>query len=534
MAALQPENPKRKNDKAQIDATGRWVLVATISASSMAFFMQSALNIAIPTIQTDLGASGADAIWIVNVYQLVLSALLLVGGSLGDHYGRKRVYSIGIGIFVVASIACGFAPTSEILIAARAVQGIGGAMMVPGSLAIISAYFDSGTRGRAIGLWSAIVTAASALAPVLGGVLADIGLWRLILFVVAPFGLASLWALIQHVPESRDEEAPPQLDYLGGVLIILALGGIVFGATEIGRTSNFTDPTSLIAIIVGFVALGLFIVVEQRSDHPLVSLKLFQSRTFTGVNLQTLILYGALAGAITFLPWNLQQIQGYSATVAGFAGLPISILLTIMSGWAGSLVDRVGPRPPLIIGPTIVGFGFAALAIPGVTTGPSQYFVTFLPGILLIGFGMGVTVAPLTTTALGSVPQHNSGVASAINNLMSRASGSLAVALMGGLMLGSFTTMVMDFSVEANLPPEAEQTLIVNSQDLGNTQVPANLSESQTATVENAINWAFVQTFRIIVLITAVLCWLSALVAAWLIEPELAPPPELLKEAASD
>lgn len=520
---MTTEKPKREQ-QGIFDATGRWVLFATISASSMAFIMQSALNVALPTIQQTFGASGADQVWIINAYQLLLSAFLLLGGSLGDLYGRKRIYMAGIILFTAACVACGLAPNTGVLIAARAVQGIGGALMIPGSLAILSAYFDESVRGRAIGTWSAYTTGASLLAPLLGGALADAGLWRAIFFLCVPLAAIAIYALTSHVPESRDEEATRQIDYAGIALIAVALMGIVYGTTEIGRGGqlDFSNPTPFVTVGIGIVSLIAFIIVEARSDHPMMPLRLFRSRTFSGVNVLTLFLYGALGVAFFFVPLNFQQIQGYTAIEAGLSTMPITLALMFISPRAGMLIDRVGPRPPLIAGPVIVGFGFAALGLVGVTNGPSDYWTTYFPGFLIIGIGMGITVAPLTTAALGSVPQHNAGVASAINNLMSRASGALATAILGGLALISFAGNIEANMVELDLSPEAEVQLMENAQELAGTQPPEIITdEAQVAAVEMAIDEAFVGTFQLMVFIAAAMSWISALVVFFTVAPVL-------------
>ncbi|MCA9913781.1 MAG: MFS transporter [Anaerolineae bacterium] len=529
------EKPKKKRS-GQFDATGRWVIVATVSASSMAFIMQSALNVAIPPIQDDLGATGADVVWIVNAFPLLLSALILLGGALGDLYGRKRVYLLGILIFTGACIAGGLATSTELLIAARAAQGIGGALMVPGSLAIISAYFDDKTRGLAIGTWSTFTTAASILAPVGGGFLADAGLWRAIFFICIPLALLSIYALLTHVPESRDEEMPQVLDIPGAVLITLSLGGIIYGATELGRsgTTNIVEnPIPLVTIGIGLVAMVVFFFVERNSDHPLVPLRLFKSRTFLGANLMTLFLYGALAGALFFMPLNLQQIQGYSATVSGLATLPVTIGIMALSPFMGRLVDRAGPRLPMTLGPLIVGAGFLALALPGVTAGAADYWLTFFPGLVILGIGMGFVVAPLTTAALGSVPQRNSGVASGINNFMSRASGALTQAILGGIALIVFASTLQASVMSMEIPSEAETQLMQNAEDFGNTTVPQSLGDEMGSQVSSAIDWAFVQTFRLMMVIAAGLCFLSAGLAGALVQKELKPPAELLNQPVS-
>jgi len=454
-------------------------------------------------------------------------------GALGDLYGRKRIYILGILIFTGSCVIGGLSQTTEVLIFARAIQGIGGALMVPGSLAIISAYFDDDTRGLAIGTWSMFTTGASILAPTAGGLLADAGLWRAIFFLCVPLAAISLYALLTHVPESRDEDMPQVLDIPGAVLITLALGGIIFGATEVGRSGAFDvseNPLPIIAIVIGIVALIAFYFVERRSDHPLVPLRLFISRTFLGANLMTLFLYGALAGALFFLPLNLQQIQGYSATISGLASLPVTLGIIFMSPWMGRLVDRRGPRLPMTLGPVTVGIGFLALAIPGVTGGAGDYWLTYFPGLVIMGLGMGFVVAPLTTAALGSVPQRNSGVASGINNFMSRASGALTQAILGGIALIAFTTVLQGSVNLLDVSPEAEAQVMENSADFGNTTVPDGLSDEIAAEMASAIDWAFVQTFRQMMVIAALLCFLSAGLAALLVQKELKPPPELMQK----
>jgi len=520
---MSKEKPKR--DSHRLDDTGRWVLFATISASSMAFISGSALGVALPAIQRDLGASGGDLLWIVNAFALLLAALMLVGGSLGDHFGRKRIYMIGIVIFTIASVLSGFAPSPQFLIAARAIQGIGGALMVPGSLAIISAYFDSNTRGQAIGLWSSTTSLMAIAGPVLGGVLAENGLWRVIFFINVPLAVLALWALWSHVPESYDEEAAPELDYTGAVLVTAGMAGITFGAIGIGEVgqAGFTRPDLMGSLIGGIVLLFVFVFWERRSKHPMLSLRLFKSRTFTGANLLTLMLYGALGLALFFLPLNLVQVQGYGETITGFTLLPMMGLLIVMSPRMGGFVDKYGPRLPLIIGPLVVAAAFVALAIPGVTKGPATYWWTYFPGTVLLGLGMGMVVAPLTTSVMGAVPQHYAGVASGVNNAMSRSSQVLATSIMGGIALLVFTGALLNNVEPLSLSQEIQQELAAASQDLGNTTVPQSLDESTAAEVESAIDKAFVAMFRVMALTAAGMSVLSAVFGAILIEKELVP-----------
>ncbi len=494
----------------------KWVLVATISASSMASIGSSALNVALPALQRDLQVSGTELLWIVNAFALFLSALILVGGSLGDHYGRKRIFTLGIILFSVASLACGLAPNTFILILARAVQGIGGALMVPGSLAILSASFPSDRRGAAIGLWSTFSALMIALGPVLGGWLASQDLWRLVFFLNIPLAVVTLFALTR-VPESKDESAPEELDTAGSLLATLALAGLTYSfiqAPEFG----FDDWRIITGLVAGAVLFAAFIVVEARSDHPLVPLRLFRSRTFSGANLLTLFLYGALGSTLFFLPLNLIQVQGYPEQIAGLTLLPFVLLLTLMSRWAGGLVDQIGARIPLTVGPIIAGVGVFLFALPGVTDGPQDFWLTFLPPILVLGLGMGITVAPLTTAVMGAAPEESSGTASGINNAVSRSASVLAVAVLGAVALISFKASLADSTRDLGLPPAAQTALDEEARDLGGAAVPDGLAPETAAEVSAAIKMSFVEAFRRVMVISAVLCWLSALLAAVLVE----------------
>lgn len=530
-----------------IDHTGRWLLLATVTASGMGFIAQSALNPALPVIQTDLEASGADLLWIVNAYQLLLGALILVGGSLGDHFGRKRIYMLGIVVFGAASLLCGIAPNTQSMIGARLLQGIGGALMIPGSLAMIAAYFEGRARGQAIGIWSSFSTMMSLAGPILGGWLAGAGLWRGVFFINLPLAVVSLVILLLFVPESKDEEMPPGLDYLGALLITLGLAGIVYGFTEIGREGlrdGLGDSTNLLALFGGIGMLIAFLRVEATSKHPLMPLHLFNSRTFSGANLLTLLLYGALACELFFVPLNLIQVQGYTPLAAGVATLPITILLILMSPWAGGLVERIGPRLPLIFGPVIVGVGFLGLSLPGIPDVssyvalpaidalglsetrilPTSYFTSFFPALVVFGIGLGITVAPLTTTVMGSVPKHNAGVASGINNAVSRASGVLAIAVMGGITLIVFS-IILNGKVDAlDLPESARTQLEAEAANLANATVPEQLDAEQAAAVQRAIDESFVNTFKVIMLICAGLSIKAGLLAALFVEPRLPDP----------
>ncbi|NLX10310.1 MAG: MFS transporter [Chloroflexi bacterium] len=511
------------------ERTGRWVLFSTILASSMAFIDSSALSVALAALQDDLNATGAQLIWVVNAYLLFLASLMLIGGSLGDHYGRKKIFTLGIVIFALSSLAAGLSPSVEVLIGARAVQGVGGALMVPGSLAIITAVIQSGDRGKAIGIWSAVSTITTIGGPILGGILAGAGLWRFVFFINLPLAALALYGL-QHVPENRDENAPNRIDYPGTVLTVLGMAGMTYSLIEMGDRgvrAALGDPLIVIAFLTGVLALIVFVFVEYRSPHPLVPLRLFRSRTFAGANLMTAFLYGALYGALVFLPLNLIQIQGYDASIAGLVFLPFDIMLAVLSPWAGSLMDRIGPRIPLTVGPAIVGVAFLLLAAPGLTAGPSDYWTTYLPGILVFGVGMGITVAPLTTAVMSAVPSTQSGTASGINNAVTRLSQALATAALGAVALTVFTGALADRTTGLDLSPAMQQEVEAQGRRLADAEPPADLSTEQQAQVQSAIDRSFVEMFRVVLIIAAAMAFLSAILAGILVESNPAPPEEV-------
>src|SRR2546429_1596931 len=353
---------------------GRWVLIATTLASSMAFIDSTVVNVALPALQTNLNATIVDVQWVIEAYSLLLSALLLVGGSLGDHYGRRRVFLVGVALFALASTWCGLAPDIHQLIAARAAQGLGAALLVPGSLAIISSSFAENERGRAIGTWSGFSAITTAIGPVMGGWLIEHLSWRAVFFINLPIALLVILIALRHVADTSDKENT-RVDWVGAILAATGLGALVYGLIESSRL-GFSDQSVVIVLIAAGVLLIVFLFVEARISQPMLPLTLFRVRTFTGVNLLTFLLYGALGGTLFFLPLNLIQIQHYSATAAGAVLLPFILIISLLSRWSGGLVVSYGPKLPLLIGSLTAASGYLLFMLP--TVGGS-YWINFFP-----------------------------------------------------------------------------------------------------------------------------------------------------------
>jgi EmrB/QacA subfamily drug resistance transporter len=493
-------------------ARQRWILAATILGSSMVFIDGTVVNVALPALQANLNATAVDVQWVVEAYALFLAALLLLGGSLGDHLGRKRIYAIGVVVFAAASVWCGLAPSIAQLIIARAVQGIGGALLVPGGLAIISASFAEEERGRAIGTWSGSTAMTTALGPVLGGWLIEHVSWRAVFFLNLPLALIVLALVLFFVPESRDEEEKGKLDLKGAALATISLGAIVYGLIESSRL-GFKSPIVLIALVGGAIISAAFVFVEARAKSPMMPLALFRSANFTGANLLTLFLYAALAGTLFFLPLNLIQVQGYTATAAGASSLPFILIMFLLSRWSGGLVKRYGSRLPLIVGPIIASAGFALFMRPGVG---GSYWKTFFPAMLVLGVGMAVSVAPLTTTVMNSVKQSRVGIASGVNNAVSRTAGLLSVAVLGLIMFHTFNGCLDRRLDQTAVPIEIRKTLDAQRTRLAAMEIPSNTNEETRPAIKQAVNECFVFGFRRLMLVGAVLALMSSLMA-WLV-----------------
>ena len=483
-----------------------WTLIAAILGSSMAFMDGTIATVALPAIARDLSATAAQLQWVVESYSLLLSSLVLVGGSLGDRFGRRRIFGIGVATFAAASAGCGMAQTIGQLIALRALQGIGAALLVPGSLALISAAYPERDRGRAIGTWSGSSGITAALGPILGGWLIEHQSWRWAFFINMPLAAAVLALLWSRVAESRDEHATGRIDWPGAMLASAGLGAIVYGLIEI-PARGWSSPVILIALIGGVLSLGAFVWLEATVPSPMLPLGVFRSRMFSGTNLLTLLLYAALGGALFFLPLNLIQVQGYSATAAGAALVPLIAIMFTLSRWAGGLVARYGSRGPLILGPAIAAAGFALLGLPAVG---GHYWSTFLPGIVVLGFGMVMTVAPLTTTVMSSVGQEQAGVASGINNAVARTAGLMAVAVLG-IVVGTVFSNRLQTRLEGRpIPVAARQSLLDQRTKWAGAQVPADVSDGQRAVIRRDIDESFVAGFRVAMFASALLALLAA------------------------
>jgi EmrB/QacA subfamily drug resistance transporter len=402
---------------------GRWVLLVTVLGSGLVALDATVVNIALPAIGQDFGASLTSLQWIVNAYSLTLAGLLLLGGSLGDRYGRRRLVVFGILWFAVASLICALAPNSSSLIGARALQGIGAALLTPGSLAIIETTFHPEDRSVAIGAWSGLGGVMIAIGPVVGGYLTTAMSWRLIFFINLPFAALAAWAAMKHLPESRHETAAVQLDYVGAVLAALGLGGVIFALTV--GPDGWGTPIVIATGVGGIIALVSFVLVERSSRHPLLPLEIFRSRQLTAANAITFLIYGALGGALFLLPIQLQRVVGLSALESGSALIPMTILLLVLSPLAGRFAQRTGPRLPMTVGPFVAAVGLALLVRVGSSGG---YWLTILPGVVVFGLGLSITVAPLTATVLAAAGPERAGIASAINNEVARAAGLIAVA----------------------------------------------------------------------------------------------------------
>ena len=492
-------------------AARRGTLVAAILGSSMAFIDGTVVNVALPAVQRDLNASAFDAQWVIESYALFLASLLLAGGALGDRFGRRRIFMIGVGLFTVASVACGLSGTVTQLIVARAIQGAAAALLVPGSLALISAAFPEAQRGRAIGTWSAFSGITAAVGPVVGGFLVDHYSWAWAFLVNVPIGVVLLVVCAAKVPERRGMPSAGRIDVPGALLATAGLAGVVYAFIE--APSRGWDAAVLGAALAGVVALGLFVRVEATSRAPMLPLHLFRKRSFAGANLLTLLLYAALGGGLYFFPLNLIQVQGYGATAAGAAMLPFIVIMFMLSRWSGQLVDTFGPKVPLVAGPAVAAVGFALFAMPGIG---DNYWLTFFPAVCVLGLGMTITVAPLTTTVMNSVGPDLAGVASGVNNAVSRVAALLAIAAFSVVLAWAFDATLSRRLASIEVPPDALVSLQAQRQKLAGIVIPAGVDETTASALRQAVGESFVAGFRWVMLLCAALALLSAS-SAWLL-----------------
>lgn len=406
------------------------MLTATILGSGMASLDGTVVNVALPRIGADLGAGLTALQWTVNAYTLTLAGLLLLGGSLGDRLGRRRIYLLGVLAFTVASAGCALAPDAGVLIGMRAVQGVGGALLTPGSLAILQAVFRREDRAEAVGTWSGLGGVATAVGPVLGGVLVGVAPWgwRLVFLINIPVAALVIWSSTRFIPETRDEQAAGRLDVPGVLLAATGLALVVYALTE-GPKRHWA-AAAIVCLVLGVALLGCFLAVEARIAAPVMPLGLFADRNFAATNAVTLVVYAALSGSLFLIPVQLQRASGYSPVAAGSALLPVTVVMLALSARMGRLAQRIGPRLPMTVGPIVAGVGLALLVRVGAD---ASYLADVLPAVVVFAFGLSATVAPLTATVLASAPGHQVGVASAINNDVARVAGLLAVAVLPGL-----------------------------------------------------------------------------------------------------
>jgi EmrB/QacA subfamily drug resistance transporter len=483
-------------------------LLLTILGTGMAYLDQTALNVALPAIQRDLRTDVAGLQWVSDIYILALAAPMLIGGALGDRYGRVRVYVGGVILFVVASALGAFAPSIELLVAARAVQGLGGALLIPGSFALINTGFAADRRGRAMGIWGAFSPLVTLSGPLVGGWLVDNASWRAVFLLNLPLGVIAALAA-RFVPESRDDSATGPLDWPGVLTLLVGLGSLLFGLIE-GGHFGWGHPAVVAALIIGVAGLVMFVIVERRSPAqagpapaPLLPLWTLRNRTFVGVNTLTLIHYFAMSSVFFFFTLNLQQAQRFSAFQAGLMQLPIPIILVLMSNPMGRLIDRIDPRRIIAVGVLLNALGFVLYGLPGLD---GSYWLTFFPAQIVFGLGLGCLVVPLTAVAINALGRQGSGIASGLNASVTRIAQMLAIAIFGVMMVSSFRAALDARTAELPLEAAARAQLMTETRNLGATQPPAGLSPELTQFVDTAVRLAFVDSFR-------QMMWLSAVIA---------------------
>ena len=487
----------------------RFTIIATILGSVVVFLDATVVNVALPVISDDLGTGLADQQWVVEAYLLALVALLLVGGSLGDQFGRRRIFIIGLGLFGVTSVFCGIAPSSGVLIASRGLQGLAGALLVPGSLAILAATFEGAERGKAVGTWTAWTGIATVIGPAGGGALIEALSWRAIFLVNVPLIVVTMWIAHRCVRESVDPDADRHIDWLGIVMSAVGLGLPVFALIQ-QPTLGWGDPMVFGSLIAGIVIFALFLVWESRYRHAILDLSLFKVRNFAITNIETLVVYAGLFGAFFFITLFLQQTAGYSPIGAGLATTPVSVVMFVLSPRFGRMSTGIGPRVPMSIGPVIGGIGLLMLMRVG---SDPNYLTEVFPALLVFGVGLSATVAPLTATALNSVEERHVGIASGINNGVSRVAGLLAIAILGALIAGKFTSTIDDNLAGKQLSPQAERAVSdAKDKPLGAADT-ADLAAVEATTVDHAVTDASTQSFHLGVAAGGILMIIGGVIA---------------------
>jgi EmrB/QacA subfamily drug resistance transporter len=495
------------------------VLAAAVIGSTIASIDESVVNVALPRIESELHTTLAAMQWVINAYTLCMSALLLVGGAAADRFGRRLMFIVGVSAFAAASVVCGVAPGIGVLIGARAIQGVGAALLIPCALALIGAAYDEKERGAAIGIWAGASAISAGAAPLLGGWLIDHASWRAIFLINPLAAIPTLWIAWRHVPESRDPDARPGIDWRGALLAFLGLGSLVYGLIA-SSSLRWQDPTVIGPAAAGAVLLIAFVLTERSSASPMMPLELFHSRRFSGINLLTLLLYGALGAAFFFLPFLLIQARGYSATAAGAVYLPFTIILGLLSRWSGGLIDRYGARWPLVSGPTLVAVGFVLLS-----TGAGYYGMTFI-SMIVLGFGMALTAAPLTTVVVNCVPPHQTGVASGINNAVAAVGGLILIAILGSLALTVFNHS-LDTSLAKGEFTAGVQAAVQSARGgFVVPPMPAGLTGDEQRQVRAIVTSSLVTTMRLEMWVAAALALLSALTALLTLGSDARPPAE--------
>ncbi len=489
----------------------RWVVISTGLGTGMGYIGLSSLVVALPQMQADLGVDGAGLLWVTNIYQLMLASLLIVGGSLGDVIGHRRTFALGVVVFTLGSAASGLAGSLAAMLSTRAVQGLGGALMIPGALAVLTSHFSDEQRHRAIGLYSTLSISMSLLGPVLGGLLAAQGYWRGVFFINLPIAAFTLFCLTRFSARRTPHRLLREVDWLGALLLILGLGATVYSFIAMGHSG--ISATNLLLASSGVAGVGLFIRWEQHTANPMIPLYLFRSPLFTATNITQFLLYMAFEASLYFFTLNLIQIQRYTELEAGLAALPYVLALIAMAFAVATISERVGVRRLVTGGAVLVGVGILLITRVGLTSGADAYWSTYFVPVLLIGVGMGVTVVPLDTTMMGSVPLSHTGSASGIDNANVRVASLFAIALLGGIGLSVYNTALISRTHDLGLSAEVLGALAQQSRELGNAVVPASAPPARVAPIETALRLAFVDMFRVIAGCSAALAFLSGGIA---------------------